>query len=54
MITKILVAVNSSDTANRALEYVGDIAKGIGSDVVVLSMVPQTPTALFRGIGARH
>lgn len=64
MITKILVAVDGSDTADRAIEYVGDIAEGVGADVVILTVVPQTPTSLFgggprgdglgRGMGARQ
>jgi len=42
MITKILVAVDGSVTADRALE-------GVGADVVILTVVPQTPTSLFGG-----
>ena len=53
MIAKILVAVDGSDTADRALEYVGEIADGVGADIVVLSVVPPTPTSLFGGGGRR-
>jgi len=43
MIKKILVPVDGSRTAQKALEYALDLAKQLGSPIVLLSVIDKSP-----------
>ena len=43
MITKILVPVDGSETAQKSLEYAIDLAKQTGSTIILLSVVDRSP-----------
>jgi nucleotide-binding universal stress UspA family protein len=46
MITKILVPIDGSETARKALEYAADLAKQTGSTLILLSVV-EPPSPLY-------
>jgi len=43
MITKILVPIDGSETAQKALEYAVDLAKQTGSTILLLSVIDKSP-----------
>jgi nucleotide-binding universal stress UspA family protein len=43
MIRKILVPIDGSDTARKALEYAADLAKQTGSTIILLSVIDKSP-----------
>jgi nucleotide-binding universal stress UspA family protein len=43
MIEKILVPIDGSKTSQKALEYAVDLAKQIGSPIVLLSVIDKSP-----------
>jgi nucleotide-binding universal stress UspA family protein len=43
MIKKILVGYDGSDPSLRAIEYGAELAKDLGSEVLILSVVPELP-----------
>ncbi len=43
MIKKILVPIDGSETARKALEYAIDLAKQTGSTIILLSVVDKSP-----------
>ena len=40
MVKKILVAIDGSDPAQKALDYALDLAERCGAEVVILSVIP--------------
>lgn len=43
MIRKILVPIDGSETARKALEYAVDLAKQTGSSIILLSVIDKSP-----------
>jgi len=43
MIKKILVPIDGSETAGKALEYAVDLAKQTGSTIILLSVIDKSP-----------
>ena len=43
MITKILVPIDGSETAQKALEYAVDLAKQTGAIIILLSVIDKSP-----------
>jgi nucleotide-binding universal stress UspA family protein len=43
MIKKILVPIDGSKTARKALEYAVDLAKQTGSPIILLSVIDKNP-----------
>jgi nucleotide-binding universal stress UspA family protein len=43
MIRKILVPIDGSETARKALEYAVDLAKQTGSTIILLSVIDKSP-----------
>ena len=41
MIKKILLAVDGSATSRKAVDYAMDVAKGLGSEVIILSVIDE-------------
>ena len=58
MVKKILVAIDGSDPAQKALDYALDLAESCGAEVVILSVVPHLHLPTFsesdEGITARE
>ena len=50
MIKKILVPIDGSETARKALEYAVDLAKQTGSTIVLLSVIDKSPYSVAQTV----